>query len=153
MHACIYVEHSAYLFARGGLVCVKGSMFQPVAIVQVVLVQQRGKGMEVSHALEAVLDKGGRRLVQRGHLFVDEQSVGAGGGGLFLERGHVAGRVLIRREVPGHVCVTWMGLLGGWGDMERRGDERRGSGTGRGRRGNASPVRGPRNRGLVTRGR
>lgn len=80
----------SYLFARGSLNWVKGSMLEPVAVVEVVDVEQLGKRVDAA-LLEALL------LHDVGFTMGDQTGGGRGraGGRLSGQLGHVVERVAV----------------------------------------------------------
>jgi len=76
------------LFARRGLGRVERHMLEPVALVDIVLVEQQGVGVQVLHSLELLVDEfGGESGTQRRGLG---------------ERSHAFKSGLLHLEVPWH---------------------------------------------------
>lgn len=74
---------SACLFARGGLDGVECDMLEPVALVDVFLVEQQRVRVDVLHLLESLLDQQGGDSVE------GQRIVGRGAKGrIFGERSH-----------------------------------------------------------------
>lgn len=89
----------AYLFSCSSLDWVEGGMLKPVAVVQVVEIEQLGKGVDVAHLLEAVLlDDAG---AVEGHW---TRVLGRGTrSGLSGQLRHLVERPLVGQQIPWHL--------------------------------------------------
>ncbi|KAF2791068.1 hypothetical protein K505DRAFT_72211 [Melanomma pulvis-pyrius CBS 109.77] len=108
----------ACLFARGGLDGVEGDVLEPVALVDVLLVEQQRVGVDVLHLLESLLD-------QQGGDSVEGQRIGGRGawGRIFGERSHGLKGGGLGLQVPRHGSGWGLGPEGGWAGWAGRAGE------------------------------
>jgi hypothetical protein len=93
-------EFETHLFPGRGLVRCEGGVLEPVAVVQVVGIEEQWKWPQVFHPLESVLDERGGDSIEGHGLFGGRAR--AARGGLFGQRRHGIERVSISEQITGH---------------------------------------------------
>lgn len=74
-------------------------VLEPVAIIEIVLIEQQSIRVELLHLLKTVLDKCGGDSVEGRRIFGRR----AVSGGLLRQRRHIVERVLVGEQIPGHL--------------------------------------------------